>query len=77
MQHKSGVRLIDDERDRQVFNKGFGSAHDDAHTDGSIVQAAIDILDDYYTTAKYTEPVGAAPWPLDLARSWRRGAKEV
>lgn len=38
---KTGAELITEERARQRHSLGFGLRHDDGHTDGSLVEAAI------------------------------------
>jgi hypothetical protein len=41
-----GVKLIADERVRQITVKGWSDSHDDAHTNGELIVAAI-----HYATA--------------------------
>lgn len=38
---KTGTQLILRERERQIHEEGWGSEHDDEHTDGSLALAAI------------------------------------
>lgn len=37
---KTGVELIQEERDRQIGYEGWDIPHDDMHTDGSLARAA-------------------------------------
>lgn len=37
---KTGIQLITAERNRQIENEGFDSAHDDEHTSGELALAA-------------------------------------
>ena len=37
---KTGIKLIADERERQILKEGWTEDHDDQHTDGSLAMAA-------------------------------------
>lgn len=41
---KSGIELMAEERQRQIEKEGYNSEHDDLHTDGELVRAAIAYL---------------------------------
>ncbi len=38
---KSGIKLITEERRRQVESEGWSRAHDDSHGNGELVEAAV------------------------------------
>jgi hypothetical protein len=65
---KSGVRMIEDERIRQIRVKGYTAEHDDAHEDGSIRAAALAIL---YRMEKWQPSLAMQhwtdQWPMLLA----------
>lgn len=52
-----GVRLIATERERQVAQEDWTPQHDDAHTDGELVRAAV-----CYLAASYNGDMPNWPW---------------
>lgn len=40
----SGISMIAQERTRQITDKGYDAAHDDAHSDGFLVDVAASLL---------------------------------
>lgn len=41
MEHKTGIELIADERKRQIEQEGWTPSHDDEHTKGEMIVAAV------------------------------------
>lgn len=56
----NGIELVDQERSRQC-NKGFTAEHDDQHTDGSLIEASRQILNDFEVS-----PDDYDEWPSEL-----------
>jgi len=70
----NGVDLIARERQRQIEDEGWTAEHDDEHTDGSLVLAAVC----FATPVKLYRLVGDSrfifedPWPHSWADEWDR-----
>lgn len=62
----SAISLIEDERILQC-EKGYGRDHDDKHTDGSILRAAMDILVGVAADDKTGQLHEPPEWVMDLA----------
>ncbi len=56
----AGVELIKAERQRQIEKEGWTPQHDDAHTDGALVDAA----------AAYISQAGGHNWSGDVPHEW-------
>ncbi len=80
-----GAELIAEERDRQIYREGWNEMHDDQHSDGSLVWAAIcyaasSLCEDVYRRwaeiQEAKEPAGLVysdPWPWD--KKWDKRSK--
>ncbi len=68
---KTGIELIADERKRGIEVEGFDAAHDDEHTHGEIVAAALSyvmIADGQIKNVKFPPCFIPKWWPWE--RSW-------
>lgn len=71
-----GVEMIATERHRQASDHGYDAAHDDQHTDGSLLDAAgliaYDVRGGTHTTDPETEEDEDASWTERLAAHVQR-----
>lgn len=69
---KTGIELITDERQRQIKEEKFGSGHDDAHTDGSLADAALCYIARcrVFFLEKGDDLEFVDPWPPEWAGQW-------
>ena len=68
---KTGIQLIQEERERQISKKGWTSEHDDTHSDDSLAcAAAVYALPHRVRNWKLVGTIAclaSALWPFDLS----------
>lgn len=75
---KTGIKLITDERNRQIEVEGFDEDHDDDpfHNSGELALAAICYAAPVRIYSRFPDPLNsdnlyfADPWPEDWATNW-------
>lgn len=86
MSYKTGIELISEERQRQIEKEGWSPEHDDQHSAGELLQAAVAYADCDPTMKKFkqkfvledTFPRGVEfrdPYPETWSKQWDKRKK--